>query len=69
LGELYTAAKIAKVLNISLDYLVGNTDRELDEQMLKRVAAISQLPDEEKDKILMVVDALIRDFNAREVFA
>ena len=63
-----TAAKIAKVLNISLDYLVGNTDDELDEQMLQRVSTISQLPEEEKEKILMVVDALLRDFKARKVF-
>lgn len=39
------AAKIADVLGISLDYLVGKTDVELDKTILDKVVSIQKLPD------------------------
>lgn len=54
-----TAAKMADILNISLDYLVGKTDIELDNHMLKRIQAISKLPDKEKEHVLVFLDSFI----------
>ena len=42
------ATKIAEVLQVSLDYLVGKTDLELDNNTLKRIQAISKLPEKQK---------------------
>jgi len=61
--------KIADALNVSIDYLVGNTDLELDSNVLKRVEEVSKLSNEEKDKIFMVIDALIRDFKAKKAYS
>jgi transcriptional regulator with XRE-family HTH domain len=55
------AAKIAKALNISLDYLSGLTDIELDPIILNRIQEITALPDSDREHLFKVVDALIRD--------
>ncbi len=61
--------KIADALNVSIDFLVGKTTLELDSNVLKRVEEVSKLNNEEKDKIFMVIDALIRDFKAKKAYS
>jgi transcriptional regulator with XRE-family HTH domain len=61
--------KIADALNVSIDFLVGKTTLELDNNVLKRVEEVSKLNNEEKDKIFMVIDALIRDFKAKKAYS
>jgi len=61
--------KVADALDVSIDYLVGKTDLELDTNVLKRVEEVSKLDDGEKEKIFMVIDALIRDFKAKKAYA
>lgn len=61
--------KIADALNVSIDFLVGKTTLELDNDVLKRVEEVSKLNDEEKGKIFMVIDALIRDFKAKKAYS
>ena len=56
-------------LDVSLDWLVGLTDLELDQPTLKRIEQISQLPEEQRRQVYMLLDALLRDFKAREVYA
>ncbi len=63
------ANKIANALNISLDYLVGNTDLELDTETLKRVEDISKLSKEDKKHIYILLDALIRDFKTKKAYS
>ena len=63
------ANKIANALNISLDYLVGNTDLELDTETLKRVEDISKLSNEDKKHIYILLDALIRDFKTKKAYS
>lgn len=53
------ATKIAEVLQVSLDYLVGKTDLELDNGTLKRIQAISKLPEKEKEHVYVFLDAFI----------
>ena len=61
--------KIADALGVSLDFLVGKTSMELDSEALKRLEEISALPDDEKSKLYMVVDALLRDFKAKQAYS
>lgn len=60
--------KVADALEVSIDYLVGKTDFELDKDVLKRVQEITGLPAEEKKQVFLVIDALIRDFKTRQAY-
>jgi transcriptional regulator with XRE-family HTH domain len=59
------ASKIADVLGVSLDYLVGKTDVELDQSILDKVVSIQKLPDEDKDHIMYSIDGLIQHAKTR----
>jgi len=59
------AAKIADVLGVSLDYLVGKTDVELDQSILDKVVSIQKLPDEDKNHIMYSIDGLIQHAKTR----
>lgn len=61
--------KIADALNVSIDYMVGKTDFELDKDTVKRIQDVSTLPADEKKQVFMVIDALIRDFKTRKAYA
>jgi transcriptional regulator with XRE-family HTH domain len=61
--------RIADSLEVSIDYLVGKTDFELDKDTLKRIQDVSTLPVEEKKQVFMVIDALLRDFKTRQAYA
>jgi transcriptional regulator with XRE-family HTH domain len=65
------AKRIADALGVSLDYLVSEDAKEdaLDKEAVKRIKDIQKLPAEEKDKVLAVVDALVRDFKTRKAYA
>jgi len=54
------AGKLAKILEVSLDYLVGNTDLELDNETQKRILAVQQLPEDDKNNIFYTLDNLIK---------
>lgn len=53
------ATKIADALGISLDYLVGKTDLELDNDTLKRIVEISKMSKEDKGHVYAFLDAFI----------
>lgn len=42
------ASKLSKGLGVSYDYLVGNTDVELDKSLLDKIVSIQKLADEDK---------------------
>jgi transcriptional regulator with XRE-family HTH domain len=63
------ATKLAQALEVSLDYLVGNTDTELDKAMLNRVQEINRLTEDNKEHIYVTLDALIRDFKNKQAYA
>ena len=58
------AARIAKALDISLDYLSELSDVELDKIVLTRIQDITSLPDDDRTQVFKVIDALIRDYKA-----
>jgi transcriptional regulator with XRE-family HTH domain len=62
------AVKIAQSLEISLDYLTGTSDIELDKATLDRVQEITKLNEKDKDYIFVTLDALIRDFKNKQAY-
>ena len=65
------AKRIADALGVSLDYLVSDEETEelLNTEEVIRIRAIQKLPENEQDKLLSVLDAYIRDFNAKQAYA
>jgi transcriptional regulator with XRE-family HTH domain len=61
--------RMADTLEVSLDFLVGKTDLELDSSTLNRIREVTALPDEDRKQVFMVVDALVRDFKAKKAYA
>lgn len=63
------ATKLAKALEVSLDYLVGNSELELDNNILKRIVEIQKLPDDLKEKIFYFIDISIKDYKTRQAYS
>ena len=63
------ASKLSKILGISLDYLVGNTDRELDEPTLNRILEIQKLPEDIKEKVYYFIDVSIKDYKTSKAYS
>lgn len=64
-----TAAKLAVIFEISLDYLVGNSDIEVDSKTLTRVLELQKLPNEVKNKLYYFIEMSIRDSKAKQAYA
>ena len=62
------AAKIAEALEVSLDYLCGISDIELDKQLIHQINALQTLEAEEQEHILKTLQSLIRDAKARATY-
>lgn len=63
------AAKIAEALGVSLDYLVGNTELELDATVLQKIQQIQQLPDKDREHLFYLLDNVLQNVKAKQAFA
>jgi transcriptional regulator with XRE-family HTH domain len=56
------AKKMADALDVSLDYLTGSTTYVIqDKKMLYRLELLQKIAQPERDRILLVMDSLLRD--------
>ncbi len=67
--SIEAAARLATLLEVSLDYLVGNSELEMDTKTLNRVIELQKLPNEVRDKLYYFIDMSIRDFKAKAAYA
>ncbi len=65
--SIEVADKIADVLEVSLDFLVGKVTVEVDNQLLKRVLEVQQMNSEDKEHILYTLDALIKSVKLKSI--
>jgi len=63
------AIKLANALGVSLDYLAGTTDMELDKTIVNKILAIQQLPEEDQHCIMYSIDGLIHHAKTRQAYA
>ncbi len=66
------ARKIAKILNTTVGYLLGETEQEnlfKDPDMLKRLNEIEKMEPEEKNNILSVIDGFIKSVKLKNIAA
>lgn len=62
------AISLAEKLEVSLDYLVGKTDTELDTATLDKIVTIQKLPEEDKHCIMYSLDGLIQHAKNRAAY-
>ena len=62
--------KIADVLDVSLEYLVSDEEKQMaiDDGMLQRIIEIQKCSDPERNVIVWVIDAFIWDTKAKQAF-
>lgn len=63
------ARKIAQALEVSLDFLVGNTDLKLDTEVLDKIQQIQQLPEQDKFHLFYLMDNVLQNVKAKQAFA
>ncbi len=62
--------KIADELGVTVDYLLGGSDKMvLDKKLIKRIEDIEALPVEEKDKVYYFIDMALSHHKAKKAFA
>lgn len=70
--SIEVAHKVARTFEVTLDYLLADGDVPnilQDSRMMERWRALDALPAEDRERILYVVDGLIRDAQARQAYA
>jgi len=64
------ARKLAETLEVTLDYLVGDNELNTlqDKVMLNRWQSLETLKEEDRERILYVIDSLMRDAKTRQAY-
>jgi len=63
-------AKIAKVLDVSIDFLIGDGKiAQYDKDIIKRIEDIQQLDNETQSKLFFLIDNVIQNFKTKQAFA
>lgn len=63
------ATSIAGALEVSLDYLVGNTDLLLEKNIVSKIIDIQKLGSEDRAHVFALLDAFLQSNKAKKVFA
>ena len=59
LPSIEIARKIADILDVSLDYLTGKVDVEMDKNTQSRILEVSKFEEKDREHIFSVIDAFI----------
>ncbi|MCP3660421.1 MAG: helix-turn-helix transcriptional regulator [Bacteroidetes bacterium] len=57
---------IANVLEVTLDYLTGNSKLEkIDQNLIKRMEIITQMSEQSKNQLIHLIDIYIKDYKSK----
>ena len=63
-------ANIAKVLNVSIDYLIGEGKlAQYDKEVIKRIEDIQELDKDTQSKLFFLIDNVVQNFKTRQAFS
>jgi transcriptional regulator with XRE-family HTH domain len=62
------ARKIADAFEVSLDYLVGSTEFQLDKKIIKKIQDIQKLPSQDQEHLFYVLDSILQNVKAKQAF-
>lgn len=65
--SIEAAAKMIYMLEVSLDYLVGKTDVEIDKTTLQRILEVSKFSEENRQHIFSVIDVFIAKMKIQSI--
>jgi len=61
--------KLAKIFDVSLDYLVGEgVNAHFNKEVLKRIEDIEQLDEETRNKLFFLIDNVIQNYKTKQAF-
>ncbi len=66
--SIEAAAKMAQLLDASLDWLVGHTDLELDKKMIQRIQQVTKMDAKNKEHVFAMLDAFIKQNLSQTAF-
>ncbi|NJN28758.1 MAG: helix-turn-helix transcriptional regulator [Cyclobacteriaceae bacterium] len=66
--SIEVATKLAEASGISLDYLVGKTDMQLDKSLIDKIMIIQKLPEEDRVHIMYSLTGLIQHAKNRMAY-
>lgn len=67
--SIEVATKIAQELDVSLDYLVGNTDININPKLINKIKDLQKLDEAAQNHILYAFEAMVRDAKARQAYS
>jgi hypothetical protein len=67
--SIEAASKMAKILEVSLNYLVGNSDLLLEKNVVNKILDIQKLNTEDKGHVFAMLDTFLQSQKAKKVFA
>ncbi|MGD1842663.1 MAG: helix-turn-helix domain-containing protein [Thermonemataceae bacterium] len=67
--SIEVATRMADILEVSLDYLVGKVDKAIDQETFKRLQDIEKLSEKEKEYVFALMDAFLRDTQTKKVYS
>jgi transcriptional regulator with XRE-family HTH domain len=65
--SIEAATKLAQLLEVSLDWLVGSTDAELDTATINRIQDINKLSQKDKELVFEFLDSFISNRKIKSV--
>jgi len=65
--SIEAAAKMAQILDVSLDWLAGHTDLELDKKMIQRIQQVTKMSEKDREHVFAMLDAFIKQTMSQSV--
>jgi transcriptional regulator with XRE-family HTH domain len=66
--SIEVAKKLADALDVTIDYLIGGSNKIFDKELLKKIEHIESLSEEDKKQVYYVIDMALNYHKTKEIF-